>query len=316
MTWRGAGAQRLHDGDGVEALLEVGAHGHGDADGSEDEGYEGHEREEAGGAVEALGEGGVGLAVVDDLGFRQELFEAQLQVGYGGVVDGAVGAGLGHLEEEALAGVGAGGEEAGAVEACAGDEDAGAGGEVGGEAVGLVGDGGGDGEESVAELELVAAFEVEAEEEVVADGYGVGVEGLGEGLGGVEVDGAVEGEFGGVDGFDGDEEGVHGDGDGGHGEELGDGGDLDVIALDLEEADGFVGGGLAGGAGGQVSGQDRPGVGEEGGSEGAGEAADAGEGGYADGDGEDDEEEFAAGGVHLAVGDLGGGLVGEGGHGS
>ena len=39
----GACAEGLHDGDGVEPLLQVGAHGHGDADGSEDESDEAHE---------------------------------------------------------------------------------------------------------------------------------------------------------------------------------------------------------------------------------------------------------------------------------
>ena len=70
---RAARAEGLHDGDGVEALGEVGAHGHGDADGAEDEGDQAHEGEQAGGAVEAVGEGGVGLAVVGDLGFGEEL---------------------------------------------------------------------------------------------------------------------------------------------------------------------------------------------------------------------------------------------------
>ncbi len=74
------GAEGLHDGDGVEALGEMGAHGHGDADGAEDEGDEAHEGEQAGGLVEAGGEGGVGFAVVGDLGFGEELDEASLEV--------------------------------------------------------------------------------------------------------------------------------------------------------------------------------------------------------------------------------------------
>ncbi len=125
---------------------EVGAHGHGDADGAEDEGDEAHEGEQAGGAVEAFGEGGVGLAVVGDLGFGEEGDELGLEVGDGGVGDGAAVGGRRHLEEEALGGVVAGGEQAGGVERGAGDEDARAGGEVAGEAVGLVDDGGGDAE--------------------------------------------------------------------------------------------------------------------------------------------------------------------------
>ena len=68
---RGARAKRLHDGDAVHTLLEVRAHGHGDADGTEDESDERHEREETGGAIETLREGGIGLAIVDDLSFRQ-----------------------------------------------------------------------------------------------------------------------------------------------------------------------------------------------------------------------------------------------------
>ena len=38
MMLRAACAGGLHDGDGVEALLQVGAHGHGNADRSEHEG--------------------------------------------------------------------------------------------------------------------------------------------------------------------------------------------------------------------------------------------------------------------------------------
>ena len=65
---RAARAEGLHDGDGVQALLEVGAHGHGDADGAEHEGDQAHEREQAGGGVEAVGDGGTAFAVVGDLG--------------------------------------------------------------------------------------------------------------------------------------------------------------------------------------------------------------------------------------------------------
>ena len=46
---RAARAEGLHDGDGVQPLLQVGAHGHGDADGAEHEGDQAHEREQAGG---------------------------------------------------------------------------------------------------------------------------------------------------------------------------------------------------------------------------------------------------------------------------
>ena len=109
----GACAKGLHDGDGVQPLLEVGAHGHGDADGPEDKGDEGHEGEQAGGLVEAGGEGGVGLAVVGDLGLREELDEAGFEVGDGGVRDGSAVGGERHFEEVTLAGVAAGSKKAG-----------------------------------------------------------------------------------------------------------------------------------------------------------------------------------------------------------
>ena len=86
----------------------MGAHGHGDTDGAEDEGDEGHEGEQAGGLVEAGGEGGVGLAVVDDLGFGEEMDEAVFEVGDGGVGDGAAVGGWRDFEEVALAGAVAG----------------------------------------------------------------------------------------------------------------------------------------------------------------------------------------------------------------
>src|SRR6185437_8804887 len=55
---RAARAERLHDGDGIQALLQVRAHGHGDADRAEHERDEAHQREQTGGAVQAVGDGG------------------------------------------------------------------------------------------------------------------------------------------------------------------------------------------------------------------------------------------------------------------
>ena len=62
-------AERFHDGDGVEALLQVRTHCHCDADRAEDESDKRHEGEKAGGSVECAGESRVGLAVVCDLRF-------------------------------------------------------------------------------------------------------------------------------------------------------------------------------------------------------------------------------------------------------
>ncbi len=49
---------------------------------------------------------------------------------------------------------------------------------------------------------------MEADEEFIGDDYGVGLEGLGEGLVGVEEGFAVVGVLGGVDGFERDEQWV------------------------------------------------------------------------------------------------------------
>jgi hypothetical protein len=68
------------------------------------------------------------------------------------------------------------------------EEDARADGEAAGEAVGLIDDGGGDAEGLVAELEGIADVEIEAEEQVVADGDGGGRERGGEGERGGEID--------------------------------------------------------------------------------------------------------------------------------
>ena len=132
------------------------AHRHGDADGTEHQRDEAHEREQAGGAVKALRECGIGLAVVGDLRFRQELFETQLEVGDGLLGDGSAVARSRDLEEISLAGVAAGREQTAVGEALSRDEYARAGGEVAGEAVGLVGHDRGDAEDLAANGELVA----------------------------------------------------------------------------------------------------------------------------------------------------------------
>ena len=95
----------------------MGAHGHGDADGAEHQRDQTHQREQAGGAIEPLGERGVGLAVVDDLRLGQELFEPRLEVGDGFVGDGRAIAGLGHFEEIPLPGVASGCEQAAGIKA-------------------------------------------------------------------------------------------------------------------------------------------------------------------------------------------------------
>jgi hypothetical protein len=77
----------------------------------------------------------------------------------------------------------------------------------------------------------------------------------------------------------------------------------------------LVGGELLEGAGGEVAGHDGARAQEQGGAEGGGEAADAGEGGDSNCNRKQHKQEFAAGGAHLAGGDFGGGTVGEAGHG-
>ena len=84
----GACAQRLHDGDGIEPLREMRAHGHGHADSAKDERHQAHERQQAGGLVESVGERRVGLAIVGNLGLGQDLDELRLEVGDGVVRDG------------------------------------------------------------------------------------------------------------------------------------------------------------------------------------------------------------------------------------
>ena len=160
---RAARAEGLHDGDGVQALLEVGAHGHGDADRAEHEGDEAHEGEQAGGAVEAVGDSGTALAVVSDLGFGQGCYELRFEAGDSAVGDRLAGGGRRKLEEDALGGAVAGSKQTGGLERGTGDKDARADGEAAREAVGLVDDGGDDAEGLVAELERVADVRVEAE---------------------------------------------------------------------------------------------------------------------------------------------------------
>ena len=109
---RAARTEGLHDGDGVEALLQMGAHGHGDADSSEHEGDEAHEGEQAGGGVEAVGDGGTAFAVIGDLGVGEGSGELRFEAGYGGVGDGLAGGGRRELEEDAFCGAVAGSEQA------------------------------------------------------------------------------------------------------------------------------------------------------------------------------------------------------------
>ena len=302
-------AERLHDGDGVEPLKQVGAHGHGDAERAENEGDERDEGENAGGAVERHGDGGVGLAVVGDLGFGQGVFDGGFEFGDFGVV------GLWQLEEEALAGAGAGCEEVGVDEFGLGEEDARACGELSAEAVWFAGDNGLDGEGGVADGDAVAHIELEADEEVVPDGDVAVADGLGERHAGLERDGAVVGVLVCVDGFEADEQGIERVGGGAHGHHFSHWGDADALAGDGGvELSLLRGGGLLEHARAEVAGEDGACADEEGLAEGGGKAADAGERRNADGDGEDDEEEFAAAVAELAAGDAGGGGPGERGH--
>ncbi len=67
------------------------SHGHSDADGSEHEGDQRHEREQAGGAVEAFGERRVALTEVDDLGLRGAGFPGRRLASATAVVGGCCG---------------------------------------------------------------------------------------------------------------------------------------------------------------------------------------------------------------------------------
>ena len=93
--------------------------------------------------------------------------EVVLGLGDGGVRGGFAGAGRGHAHEEAACGAGAGGEQAAGLERVLRDEP-----------VGFVFNDGVDAVDVVVEANGVAYMEMEAEEEIVADGYA----GVGDGL--------------------------------------------------------------------------------------------------------------------------------------
>ena len=69
-------AQAFHDGNGIHALLDVGLHRGCHADGADDERDQAHQAEKRGGAAEALGDDGMGLAEVGDQGFGKCFFQA------------------------------------------------------------------------------------------------------------------------------------------------------------------------------------------------------------------------------------------------
>ena len=89
---------------------------HGDADRAQPQRPQGHERKQAGSAIERAGEALVGLAVVADRGVGQRALELVLDMGDVGVRSSLAGAGRGQAHEDAARGAGALGKQAGLLE--------------------------------------------------------------------------------------------------------------------------------------------------------------------------------------------------------
>ena len=71
----GARADAFHDRDGIHALLDVRAHGGADADGADDQRDQAHQAQKRGGAVQALRDDGVRLAIVGNQGVGERGFQ-------------------------------------------------------------------------------------------------------------------------------------------------------------------------------------------------------------------------------------------------
>ena len=71
----GPRADAFHDRDGIHALLDVRAHGGADADGADDERDQTHQAQKCCGAVQALRDDGVRLAIVGNQGVGERGFQ-------------------------------------------------------------------------------------------------------------------------------------------------------------------------------------------------------------------------------------------------
>ena len=129
-----------------------------------------HEREQAGGTVEGFRERWVGFAVVGDLGVGQQSFELGLEGGYVCIGERLAGFGRRQLEEIAARGPRAGSDQTGGGERRLREKHARTGGEGAGETIRLVLDDGDDAKDLGAELDGIADVEVQAHEEVFANG--------------------------------------------------------------------------------------------------------------------------------------------------
>src|SRR5271170_7706505 len=98
------------------------AHGHGDADSSQDHGDKADEAEKSGGVVKAAGEFRAGLAKIHDLRVGQDLF--QFEPERGDVLSFAAVWGTVDLEEIALAGAAAEAKQSAFEHRMAGDHHA------------------------------------------------------------------------------------------------------------------------------------------------------------------------------------------------
>ena len=267
----------------------MGAHGHGHADGSEDHGDEADEAEESGGVVEAAGELRTGFAEVGDLRVGENLFELGTE---GADVLGFTVSGVVDLEEIALAGATAEAEESAVQHGAAGDHDARAEADSGGHAVRLAHDDGCDTEMLRSDLEGVADFGVEADEEVVVDENSGVIEQVAQFSGRAENDVSVKGINGGIDGLERDEQrdgvALHG----GHRDRLRHAGALDAAGSERVKLLLLFRSGEAEHARGEVGGHDAAGVAKKSPLKCVAEAAYAGEGCDSDGDGEQDENEL------------------------
>ena len=142
----GGCADGFEDGEHVHALLEVGVHGHGDADGSEHHGDKADEAEDGGGIVEAAGERGIAFAEVHDLRVGQCGLKLAAHGGGFSIGGEATGKSGRELDEQTPAGTAAGRQQAGTLERGLGDHDARTEPCAGGDAVRLLREHGGDAE--------------------------------------------------------------------------------------------------------------------------------------------------------------------------
>ncbi len=76
----GAGTDAFHDRDGIHALLNMRAHGRANADCADDESDQTHQAEKGGGAIQALCDDGVRLAIVRDQRVRERGFQKRARL--------------------------------------------------------------------------------------------------------------------------------------------------------------------------------------------------------------------------------------------